>query len=98
MNRNGGDENSIIRRPRDTIVGARQDIRRRHAFTRGIEDDGDVDEDERCYQRRRRSLPHIEPDIHALISPFRYAAAVRRLSPAMAAVGLSACGQSSWQD
>src|SRR5262249_20216370 len=98
MDRNRKHEQTIERGPGDAAARARKNIGRAHAMPRRIEDHGDMNQDQRRHDGGGGALPEIEPHVHTLISPLRYAAAVRRLSAAIAAVGLSACGHSSWQD
>src|SRR5579859_5286648 len=98
MNGHRGDKQRVIRAPGDAAAGARKNLGGRKTLPRRIEDDGEVHGNERHHERRGGALPDIEPHVHGFSSPFRYASAVRRFSPAIEAVGLSASGQCSWQD
>ena len=71
MNGGGGDKDAVIGGPGDTAVRARQDVGRRHALARGVEDHRDMDENERRHDRRGGTLPDIEPHVHASISLLR---------------------------
>ena len=98
MDRRGENEDAVEQRPRDAAARARQHVGRRQSVAGRVNDHRQVHRDQRDHDGRGQPLCHVEPDVHASISPLRKESAVRRLRPAIDAVGLSDKGQCSWQD
>jgi hypothetical protein len=71
MDRNRKHEQAIERRPGEAVARARKNIGRAHAVPRGIEDHGDMNENQRRHHGGGGALPKIEPHVHTLISPLR---------------------------
>ena len=98
MDRRRDHEQRVEAAPTEAAAHAAEDIRRGKPVACRIEDHREMREHHRRHQRRRRPLPDIEREVHRLISPLSQACTVRRLRPAIDAVGLSAVGQWTWQD
>ena len=60
----GDDEHAIGEAPRDAAARAPEDVGGGETVARGIEDDGDMHEDQRHHESGRRALEDVQPNVH----------------------------------